>query len=388
MKATGIATAAADALSKGKHNMRDGQIRYLKQWEKQRTRSMYEMMFPEDSKAFVDYYYQWKIEENEVIVMEEAGPVQGPFFHVMIHLNPYILWCGGTQMQIPYLVAVATHPDCRRQGKMGQVMGQALRDLEKKHTPFTFLLPANSMYYLGLGFVYFPCNNQSKIRQYTERQTIRAAQADRFLPEGTWQKASKETLSELADFSNQILKERYDIFITRDKFYYERLLQETAVEEGGVLLLKKEGHVCGLLVYAMEKADSEGRCRAQVKELLLEEEVLEEEAELICSKALSEVKVAKKEHLDVKLVSSEMMVRIASLRDFVPWIKSKNQRNFYVKVTDSIVDANNGCFWITTNREGGKIQKIPKEQVTRKIDISMLAQELLNESSVYLNEWV
>ena len=83
MKATGIATAAADALSKGKHNMRDGQIRYLKQWEKQRTRSMYEMMFPEDSKAFVDYYYQWKIEENEVIVMEEAGPVQGPFFHVM-----------------------------------------------------------------------------------------------------------------------------------------------------------------------------------------------------------------------------------------------------------------------------------------------------------------
>ena len=70
----------------------------------------------------MDYYYQWKIRDNEIIVMEEDQSLRDDFFHVMIHLNPYTLRINGRQEKIPYLVAVATAPFCRRQGKMGRVM--------------------------------------------------------------------------------------------------------------------------------------------------------------------------------------------------------------------------------------------------------------------------
>ena len=105
---------------------------------------MYEAAFPEDSKAFTDYYYQWKIIDNEVLVMEEEAPLESVFFHVMIHLNPYALWMGGIVKKVPYLVAVATHARVRRQGKMGRVMRRLLQDLEQKEVPFAFLLPAET----------------------------------------------------------------------------------------------------------------------------------------------------------------------------------------------------------------------------------------------------
>lgn len=62
------------------------QIRYLKEQEKCSTRQMYETIFPEDSQAFVDYYYQWKTKDNDIIVMEDK---EG--YEVMLHLNPFFM---------------------------------------------------------------------------------------------------------------------------------------------------------------------------------------------------------------------------------------------------------------------------------------------------------
>lgn len=112
--------------------MEENRIYYLNQKEKQLTRTMYEAVFSEDSKKFVDYYYKWKIEDNNILVMEEACLKKPSFFQVMIHFNPYILWINGNLQKIPYIVAVATHPNYRKQGKMGQVMTYALRDMEAK----------------------------------------------------------------------------------------------------------------------------------------------------------------------------------------------------------------------------------------------------------------
>ena len=131
-------------------------VRYLEQWEKQKTKPMYQAIFPEDSHKFVDYYYKWKTKDNEILVMEQDDVFEEGSFSVMIHFNPYTLCINGTLLDIPYIVAVATYAACRRQGRMGQVMRFALRDMEQKQIPFSFLLPADPAYYKGQGFVFFP----------------------------------------------------------------------------------------------------------------------------------------------------------------------------------------------------------------------------------------
>ncbi len=59
-----------------------------------------------------------------------------------------------------------------------------------------------------------------------------------------------------------------------------------------------------------------------------------------------------------------------------------------MKVSDPVIEANNGCFRITLDWDGGSIRQIPEEEVTENMDIARLTQELWKDVSVYLNEWV
>ena len=59
-------------------------IRKLETGEKLNTRKLYEEVFSEDSKDFVDYYYEEKVKDNQIYVVEEDGEIQA-----MLHLNPY-----------------------------------------------------------------------------------------------------------------------------------------------------------------------------------------------------------------------------------------------------------------------------------------------------------
>ena len=111
-------------------------IRYLNQEEIFKAQKMYQENFSEDSKEFVEYYFSWKTNDNKILVMEEEE------LEVMIHLNPYKFFFCGNEISVNYIVAVATDPKVRRQGKMKQVLMHALEDMKMQQQPFTFLLPA------------------------------------------------------------------------------------------------------------------------------------------------------------------------------------------------------------------------------------------------------
>ncbi len=373
-------------------------IRYLTQPEKHKTRILYEAAFPEDSGPFVDYYYQWKTADNRILVMEEEGRIQ-----VMIHLNPYDFQICGSGWQIPYIVAVATRPDCRRQGKMGRVMERLLQDLEQQNCPFTILLPADPAYYEGQGFVFFPRQNEWELPPVVS--DLKAAELEwrqdtANMPELEWRQAKEADIAELVRLSNDILQKKSQIFAVRDRAYYQRLLEETRVEHGGVLLLTSEEKICGILVYGLE---AEEKPAAEIKELLLKLPSGEQAAEFLCQKALPDC--------EISFSRPRMMFRVASLEAFVSMLKSENPRSFTVKVRDSAVKANCGYFQITLNREGGRLEritdscrKIPEfrrrldavssgrqEPVSEKIqemDISRLAVELLQDVSLDFREWV
>ena len=51
-------------------------IRKLEQSEHIATRKLWEEIFPEDTKAFLDYYYYIKAAKNQIYVVEEDEFVQ------------------------------------------------------------------------------------------------------------------------------------------------------------------------------------------------------------------------------------------------------------------------------------------------------------------------
>lgn len=467
-------------------------VRYLAPQEKQGTRAMYEEMFPEDPASFVDYYYQWKTKENEILAMEEDGVCQ-----VMLHLNPYTLWLNGNLRELPYIVAVATRPDCRKKGKMGRVMGRALQDLERREAPFAFLLPADPAYYRGQGFVFFPSQEEggSAAGQEVEKdaasaeeagkeengQNLRAAGAEEVCQEKTgqgcgsqnpcavdakgifiennmqgwenqnfcaqdtgsskrafyWEKAGEEDIPALVAFSNHILQEKYHIFIRRDAKYYHRLLAETKAEQGGILLLKASGPengtrdfqvrepgqdavaagsrqepaLKGILVYGTDRQEN----RAEIQEFLLAEDakarpemILQSGQESVPEKILEEGQESQPElvlqkgiqgwqelllrsafpGMGIEFSEFRMMLRIASLKDFVSVLKREIPCSYRVKVTDRIIPRNCGCYQIDICRDGGRMQEIPEGDAGEELEIGELAQLLLADARVSLREWV
>ena len=360
-------------------------IRYLAPQEKQGTRAMYEEIFPEDSVSFVDYYYEWKTKENKILAMVEDGVTQ-----VMLHLNPYPVWIHGQCREVPYIVAVATRPGCRRKGKMGRVMERALQDLERQQAPFAFLLPADPAYYRGQGFVFFPSQEEIGTGETQESNRVKGALY--------WDNAGEEDGPELAAFSNNILQRDYHIFIKRDAQYFHRLLAETKAEHGGVLLLKssaateppgfQEKNRCGrdalegILVYGTSPQENQ----VEIRELLLAEDITGNPADgANMPKSLWESAFP---GMGISFSTFHMMLRIASLKEFVSVLKREVPCCFHVKVTDSIIPGNCGCYRIELGRDGGRIQEIPEEDAELELEIGELAQLLLEGVRVSLSEWV
>lgn len=115
--------------------------------EKLRTRTLYERVFPEDSSAFLDFYYEDRCRDNRIAVLEEAGEILS-----MAHLNPYRMRVLGQETEVCYIYAVATREDCRHRGYMRQVLELSFRELTEEGLPFCFLIPANPAVYIPFGF--------------------------------------------------------------------------------------------------------------------------------------------------------------------------------------------------------------------------------------------
>lgn len=337
-------------------------IRYLKEWEKQSTRQMYEEIFKEDSKAFVDYYYQWKTKDNDIIVMEDK---EG--YEVMLHLNPFFIQVNGSKEKIPYIVAVATRPDCRRQGKMQQVMVQALQDLYRAQCPFTFLMPANPDYYKGQGFVFTPL--ESAIKSQAGISTKKYIENDIFIT-----KLDKERIHHVTESVNKILAEKYQMFVWRDISYYQRLLAEMESEQGEVLVLEKSGEVVGALAYGNGE-------KTEIKEIVLSQE-LENNKTDICNK-IFQTEGWKEEEM-------QLMFRITDLRSWTGKLKGEKEV-WEIEVEDALIPGNCGSWRIEWNVAGGKVKKLEKPQnipKKRTVDIAELTEKILEKMSIFIREWV
>lgn len=236
-------------------------LRKLEQQEHNKTRKLWEDIFKEDTREFLDYYYSVKTATNEIYVIEKEQKIVS-----MLHLNPYPMRIGDEIYQTHYIVAVATDERYRKRGYMAALLNYAVQVMKERGEPFTFLMPAAEAIYRPFGFEFV----------YEQRQGTVTGKAgsDKNLE---FVLAEKEDCREIAEFANVYLKE-FDVVAWRDASYYETLLQEQRSENGGILLAKKQDKITGVFCFAK----AEGEPYMEIREpLFIQKEMLQHAAYLL-----------------------------------------------------------------------------------------------------------
>ncbi|WP_251392469.1 GNAT family N-acetyltransferase [Mediterraneibacter agrestimuris] len=238
------------------------ELRRLDKSEHSKTRNLWECVFDEDSKEFLDYYYFFKTRDNEIYVIEEDEDVRS-----MLHLNPYTIQVGEEQFIGHYIIAVATESAYRRRGYMGKILKKSMQDMYSRKELFTFLMPAAESIYTPYDFRFVYDQN---VWTYTiEDEQIALEKPESELAENPFTRARIKGLGNkeaacvvsdagigdgklLAEFFNTYFAEKFQVYAVRDEGYYQIMLFEQQSENGGIRLLEKDSKVVGTFLYSDE----------------------------------------------------------------------------------------------------------------------------------------
>lgn len=206
-----------------------------------RTRPLWEEVFSEDTKAFLDYYYFLKTRENEIYVIEEEDEIRS-----MLHLNPYRLQVEQGCFDAHYIVGVATKEQYRGRGYMRQLLVRSMEEMYRRREWFTFLMPAAERIYTPYDFRFVYAQGQSVLR-ILERTEMQCPAEN-----VTCVDAVLSDAGELAAFFEERVADKWQVYAVRDEQYYQRQIFEQQSENGGIRLLRVNGRLVGSFLYSRE----------------------------------------------------------------------------------------------------------------------------------------
>lgn len=302
-------------------------LRKLLPKEHQRTRRLWEKIFTEDTKVFLDYYYSVKTKENEIFAVEDEGEIIA-----MLHLNPYQMRIRDNVYSTNYIVAVATDERYRKQGIMAELLKASMKEMYRRKEPFTFLMPAAEA-------IYYPHDFRFIYRQRRGKAVgkNRVPDSMELVP------VEEKDCESAAEFANRFL-ENYQVTTERDASYYKTLIAEQKSESGGVVMAKKQGELVGVFCYAKEG-------EIEIREPLFWEKTDFEQA--VYELTRSETKSVKCIAYGDEKKEPMIMARILHLETFLKSLSLKEEADFFIRVQDSLLKGNEGVFHITGDRESG-----------------------------------
>lgn len=353
------------------------EVRLLKQQEHGKTRLLWEKVFQEDSKAFLDYYYFFKTRENSVYVVEEDEEIRS-----MLHLNPFLIQVGEGQFDVRYIIAVATEESYRKRGYMGMLLRKAMQAMYQEKQPFTFLMPAAEA-------IYTPYDFRFVYDQNVWKYTVVEKQEQKSLPVS---EAGIGDGADLAAFFMEYFSERFQIYAVRDEQYYQTMLFEQQSENGGIAILKRSEKIVGCFLYG----DEDG---LEIREpLYLKEYETEFWAAVgkVCEKhgqkeALVYAGISEEEKIgtvEFQKQKQTIMVRILHLESLLRLLKTKagEQIDCSFAVLDSILTQNSRVWKLQSSPIG---ESEEGEEAVKEADVAkeVEKQRLSDcETKIYVRE--
>lgn len=323
-------------------------ITVLENLDKILTKKLYGEAFSEDSEQFIEYYYRYKTLDNKIIVDRDGEEIQA-----MLHLNPYSIAVCEYRDTIDYIVAVATSLKYRRQGKMRGVLLYSLEQMYKEKKGFTFLLPANPVYYQPFGFTYI--SNFLNIKPKIDLKSIKLTSAET-------QKEAGIKSEDILAFWQECLEQKYDLYCIRSLEYLEKLYRELATEQGYIeVFLDKDIKIIGTqIIWGIEKRE--------IRESIFKEEFASNQ-------------VTDKGYMMARIIHLEEFIKVIRLRE-----DSLNiGETFKLRIKDDLIRENDGTYLWHINRETSYLEKLEKEDTIAvpEFDIAELTSWLFGYTNSY-----
>lgn len=327
------------------------------------TRMIWEKVFREDTKDFLDYYYNNIAVKNQMYVMKRESEMIS-----MLHLNPYSVFMNGELSLIHYIVAVATLEEYRKQGIMGKLLRTSLNDMYDRKEIFTYLMPAAEAIYSPYNFVTV---YEQLHYKYEGNISLMESINSSFFELGLAVKASymeAEEVEQVAIFAHEELGKQYNIFTVHSTSYMTQVLKEQKCQNGGIVVVKADSKIIGYFYMAKENNE------------LIRECIMNPEYE--------EVQKIIENHLE-QVDKTKIMIRPIHVEQFLNTMIVDKKLGTEICVKDPIIERNTGVYKVC-EIEGiyGFIKvedEIPEGEV---YTIEDLVKRLVINQKILLNEIV
>lgn len=334
-------------------------VRYLEHNEKLNSRSLYEHCF-HDSKRYTDYYYEKCMPNNYVAVNEVDNQIVSA-----MHLVPKTAVIGKLITNIMYIYGVGTLNLYRQKGYMKETFCQVLKDMYMDMEPFTYLIPSgdkNAAIYRKLGFEFVMDKPNMKPEEIRKKPTHSLIS----------RRADSSDLVRLAIFAKSINENNYKVTLVKDGDYFRHLTELAEIEGGHIDIYIENKVILGYRVWIDDE---------------IFEEVLDPSIQTMAWNEQSGTPYA--------------MARILNIRKTLRLLDFKGYGNVKIKVTDPVIEENNGCFEIFYSHGNVKMTKLPDDtECEHKVTIGELTAHVFGyrlidglpivskEPSFFINDYV
>ena len=299
-------------------------LTYLDAEDKDETKHLWHMCFPEDSESFIEYYYKEKTKDNEILVKKDNGLLIS-----MVQYNPYAVKLRGRLWKLDYLVGVATEESRRREGHFRDVFVKMLHDEEAAGKPITYLVPVNPAVYAPMGFTFIGNVAFYELTEEAKQTLTRTVCQD-----------TPEDCGRAAVYMEQWLGARYEMYTRRDAAYVSRLIKELASENGTLEFLEQDGRLVGLDAYWGWEV---------------------REHRLLYAEDAYTVKTGEKPWNMARLTNIGALLAAFGLKQAEQQGEEKRMLTLGIRMNDPILEMNNGEF-VWTIGENGSSLKVRKPE--------------------------
>ena len=359
-------------------------LRKLETEEHGKTRKLWEEVFSEDSREFLDYYYYIKTKDNAIYVIEEDDAIRS-----MLQLNPYELQVEDARLRSEYIIGVATQKEYRSRGYMRQLLTKAMQELYDRKDAFTFLMPAAEAIYTPYDFRYVYRQPSCVLTEEELHNTIKTT--------ATWREARMMDATAMAEFFQNHFAAKWDVCAVHDAEYYRTMILEQQSEFGGVCLLEDGRQIKGMFAYAMEEGleirealyldgyrDAFLKAVKELEELQAQQEQEEKSGEEEQNLTESGITVYGCMPEDTEKETPLIMVRILHLPTLLQTLKvpAEETLNCSFAVIDPILQKNSRVWKLTSEEGEEQIHVSETEDSEGMIPIAELTELLFGYRSL------
>ncbi|MBD5465979.1 MAG: GNAT family N-acetyltransferase [Lachnospiraceae bacterium] len=331
------------------------------------TRKLWEEVFSEDSREFVDYYYSDKASENTAFVLKDREEIIS-----MLHLTPYQAVLRALQRKeenVSYIVGVATKAIWRHKGCMRKLLHEAFLELYKRKEPFAFLMPADPDIYRPFSFEYIYERKEYSLQEgkLSEEKLVWLAEdngrslslQDNQGETCTIRLANANDIGKLSSFAQAVSEEQYDFYINHTEQYFQVLRKEIESQKGGIFLLERQGKLSAYAVCALD-----GKAPF-FQELLYKEE----------EKPLVEMIFLEQERR-----KPVIMGRVMHTETMLTMLESQIEKELILEIEDKDIPANEGIFLWKAGKGYSRAGRLAvKEHTEMKVRIKASIGELTKQ---------